>query len=69
MTPLMLRQLWSLVEDTQSSILLTMDDSNLVQWLLRQFRSESSLDHYETDVLANYIQSRLGLIRDLAQQR
>ncbi|MBD2463276.1 hypothetical protein H6G89_19765 [Oscillatoria sp. FACHB-1407] len=69
MTPLMLRQLWSLIETTQSGILLTLDDTALVQWLLRQVKAERSLDHDETDVLANYIQSKLSLIRDIAQER
>lgn len=69
MTPLMLRQLWALVETTQSNILLSLDDSSLVQWLLRQVRSERSLDHHELDALSTYIRSRLPLIRDLAQGR
>jgi hypothetical protein len=69
MTPLMLRQLWSLVETTQANILLSLDDSSLVQWLLRQVHSERSLDHGELDALSAYIRSRLPLIRDLAQGR
>jgi hypothetical protein len=69
MTPLMLRQLWSLIETTQSSVLLTLDDTTLVQWLLRQIKAERSLDYSEADVLADYIQSRLTLIRDLAHER
>lgn len=69
MTPLLLRQLWSLIETTQSNILLTLDDTTLVQWLLRQVKSERSLDHHETNALADYIYSKLTLIRDLAQER
>jgi succinate dehydrogenase flavin-adding protein (antitoxin of CptAB toxin-antitoxin module) len=69
MSPLLLRQLWSLVETTQASILLTLDDANLVQWLVGQFKNQRSLDHHETHALRNYIQSRLSLIRDLAQER
>jgi hypothetical protein len=69
MTPLMLRQLWALVETSQTSILLNLDDNNLVQWLLRRIRAERSLDHNETDVLASYIHSKLTLIRDLAEER
>ena len=38
MTPIMLRQLWTLIETTQANILLTLDDSSLIQWLLRQLR-------------------------------
>ncbi|HEY9624025.1 MAG TPA: hypothetical protein V6C78_26945 [Crinalium sp.] len=69
MSPLMLRQLWVLVEASQTSTLLGLDDNNLVQWLLRQFRAERSLDHNETDVLVTYIHSKLSLIRDMAQER
>jgi succinate dehydrogenase flavin-adding protein (antitoxin of CptAB toxin-antitoxin module) len=65
----MLRQLWVLVEASQTSTLLGLDDNNLVQWLLRQFRAERSLDHNETDVLVTYIHSKLSLIRDMAQER
>lgn len=69
MTPLMLRQLWSLVETTQTNVLLSMDDNSLVQWLLRQFRIERSLDNDEATVLNAYIRSKLPLIRELAYQR
>lgn len=69
MTPLMLRQLWSLVETTQTNVLLSMDDNSLVQWLLRQFRTERSLDSDEATVLNAYIRSKLPLIRELAYQR
>lgn len=68
MSPAMMRQFWSLVEMTRSNIPLSLDDRSLSQWLLRQVRSERSLNNQETDVLADYIQSRLPLIRDLAQE-
>lgn len=69
MTPLMLRQLWSLIETTQSNVLLNLDDATLIQWLLRRFKAERSLDHGETDVLSSYIRTKLPLIRDLAGER
>lgn len=69
MSPMMMRQFWSLVEATQSNIPITLDDGSLVQWLLRQVRSERSLDNRETDLLCDYIHSRLPLIRDLAQDQ
>ena len=69
MSPLLLRHLWSLIEATQTSTLLNLDDANLVQWLLRQVESQRSLNHQETDLLSHYIQSKLSLIRDLAQER
>ncbi len=69
MTPVMLRQLWSLIETTQATLLVTLDDATLVQWLLKQLEMNSALNGKETDLLDEYIQSRLSLIRDLAQQR
>ncbi|WP_416675577.1 hypothetical protein [Egbenema bharatensis] len=68
MSPIMLRQFWSLVESAHSHIPLTLDDQGLEQWLLRQVRSERSLNRDETNVLSAYIQTRLPLIRDLAEE-
>lgn len=69
MTPTILRQLWSVVETTQSNTLLKLDDASLVQWLLKQTKTRAALDQNETHVLSDYIHSRLTLIRDLAQER
>lgn len=69
MTPTILRQLWSVVETTQAHTLLKLDDDSLVQWLLKQTKNQASLDGDETNILTNYIESRLTLIRDLAQER
>ncbi|HIK55642.1 MAG TPA: hypothetical protein IGS37_10825 [Synechococcales cyanobacterium M55_K2018_004] len=69
MTPLMLRQLWSLVDDTQSSLLLNLDDSSLVQWLAGQFYRGRLLNHSEFNTLSDYIRSHLPLIRELAENR
>ncbi len=69
MTPTILRQLWSVIEMTQSNILLKLDDASLVQWLLKQTKTQASLNCNEIDTLSDYIHSRLPLIRDLAQER
>jgi hypothetical protein len=69
MTPFLIRQFWSLIETTQTNILLTLDDASLIQWLLHQFQSQRSLSGDETYYLNDYISSRLSLIRDLAQER
>lgn len=69
MTPTMLRQLWSLIETTQSNLLLKLDDASLVQWLLKQFKQERALNLEETHILRDYLNNRVSLIRDLAQQR
>lgn len=69
MSPLLLRQIWGLVEATQSQILLTLDDESLVEWLLRQLTNQRSLDSQEANLLSDYLQSHLPLIRDVAQSR
>jgi hypothetical protein len=69
MTPIMLRQLWTLVESTQAPLLLNLDDTSLVQWLLRQLRTQRTLDIEESTILSSYIRTRLPLIRDLAEER
>ena len=69
MTPTMLRQLWSLIENTQANMLLKLDDASLVQWILKQLHNQRSLDYQQTDILSDYIRIKIPLIRDLAQQR
>ncbi|MGB7440211.1 MAG: hypothetical protein WA919_04025 [Coleofasciculaceae cyanobacterium] len=69
MNPTMLRQLWSLIETSQANLLLKLDDASLVQWLLKQFKQERTLNNEEMHVLNDYLNTRLSLIRELAQQR
>ncbi|MBD2016513.1 hypothetical protein H6F96_21385 [Microcoleus sp. FACHB-53] len=69
MTPTMLRQLWSLIETTQANLLLKLDDATLVQWLLKQYNQGRALNHEEIHLLSDYLNNRVSLIRDLAQQR
>lgn len=69
MTPTMLRQLWSLIETTQTNLLLKLDDASLVQWILKQFKQERGLNSEEMHILNDYLYNRLSLIRDLAEQR
>ena len=69
MTPSMLRHLWSVVEMTQSHLLLKLDDDSLVQCLIRQLSTHNTINGDEVTVLSDYIQSRVALIRDLAQDR
>ncbi len=69
MTPKMMRQLWAMIESTQVSTLLQLEDLTLVQWLLKQFTAQQKLDAQETTSLNTYISSRLPLIRDTATER
>ncbi|MGB6302077.1 MAG: hypothetical protein WBF90_38715 [Rivularia sp. (in: cyanobacteria)] len=69
MTPKIMRQVWSVVETTQTKTLLHMDDASLVKLLVKQTTNQASLDCHEADFLGDYIQSRLPLIRDIAHER
>lgn len=69
MTPFLLRRFWSTVENTQASLLLKLNDADLVQCLMRQLGPQTLDDHNQVDALQHYIASRISLIRDLAQQR
>lgn len=69
MTPKIMRQLWSVVEETHTKTLLQMDDASLVNLLVKQTRNQASLDCHEADFLCDYIQARLPLIRDIAHER
>lgn len=68
MNPHLLRQLWSLVESSQSHWLVSLDDNSLVHWLIDQISGQSVLNAAETDWLSGYIRNRLPLIRDVAQE-
>jgi len=69
MSPTMLRQFWSLVDGIRATVPLSLDDTNLEQWLLRRLRSEQPLNNPELDILSDYIHSRLPMIREFAQER
>lgn len=69
MNPQLLRHLWSLIERSQGSHLLTLDDHSLVCWLLEQFVGQQPIDQAETAQLHHYIRAKIPLIRDLAQER
>jgi hypothetical protein len=67
MNPHLLRQLWSLIEASQTHWILSLDDNSLVHWLIDQVSGERYLNPTETDYLNCYIRSRIPLIRDIAQ--
>ena len=64
-----LRQIWLVIEETQTNILLGFNDAELIQQLLRQLENKKLLSSEETSAISAYISSRVPLIRDLAQAR
>jgi succinate dehydrogenase flavin-adding protein (antitoxin of CptAB toxin-antitoxin module) len=68
-TAKMMQQLWAVIESTQVNTLLQFDDSDLVKLLLNQFANHQPIDAQTTHNLNSYIESRLPLIRDIAEER
>lgn len=69
MSSSILRQLWSLIEATQTSTLMSLDDTKLVESLMQQLEEQRLLNREETNCVSVYIRSRILLIRELAQAR
>ncbi len=69
MNPVTLRQLWLVIEETQTPTLLRLSDADLIQQLLRQFMLRQSLTVEEFNMVTQYLHSRILLIRDIAQTR
>ncbi|MGB8701047.1 MAG: hypothetical protein WCD18_16665 [Thermosynechococcaceae cyanobacterium] len=67
MSASILRQLWSVIEETQTHRLLKLSDSDLVKQLLAQFQIHHPLSGEETQEIQVYLANRLSLIRDMAQ--
>ncbi|NJL64450.1 MAG: hypothetical protein HC903_24760 [Methylacidiphilales bacterium] len=64
-----MRHLWSIVEETQTNILLSFSDTELVHQLLEQLEFRGLVDTEESNIASAYLYSRLLLIRDLAKAR
>ena len=64
-----LRQVWSVVEQTHTNVLLRLNDADLVKQLLGELDRLRVLSGEETNSVSAYLYSRTALIRDLAQAR
>ncbi|MEA5510123.1 hypothetical protein VB715_10155 [Crocosphaera sp. UHCC 0190] len=69
MSPTILRQLWSIIEQTQAQTLLSLSQADLVNCLIAKLQQKKPLSHDEYHHLNHYITLRATLIRDLAQAR
>lgn len=65
MNAITLRKLWSVVEETQTPILLELNDSDLIQQLLHQIQNKYCLDKEEMQAAQHYLGHHLCLIRDM----
>lgn len=64
-----LRQIWLIIERTQTRILLELSDQELVRRLQEQLEAQISISDSELFAARNYIQSKVPLIRDFAEGR
>ena len=64
-----MRHVWSVIEETETNILLNLNDADLLKQLLEQLKKRKLLDSEEMSTMSKYISSRVPLIRDLAQSR
>jgi hypothetical protein len=67
--PVLIRQLWLLIEGTQATLLLTLEDGPLVQRLSRQMQDSSIMDASACRDINRYLEAKLPLIRDVARSR
>lgn len=65
----LLRQVWEVIEATQTDMLTQLNDSQLVQVLVANLKNRNQLPQDEEANAKAYIRSRLLLIRELAQSR
>ena len=65
----LIKAIWRAVETTQSATLLRLNDGELLSTLIKRLKNSNSISSAEVKDASSYINSRLSLIRDLAQSR
>ena len=69
MNTTLLRQIWNTIETTNAVELLEIGETELIQKLLKRLDAQQPLAKPERDSLKNYLQSKIGLIKDTAESR
>ena len=64
-----LRYLWTVIEETQTSTLLKLNDSDLIFQLINQLNTRTSLSQDEILDVHTYLCSKTPLIRAIAYSR
>lgn len=64
-SPARLHELWKTIDRTPASAIAHLDDTDLINWLTEQFDRTGTVPTKELNILKQYIESRLQLIRDL----
>jgi len=65
----LLRLTWSVVEETQSTYLVSLTDIGIVRLLLQRISKRVLLSGEEVCLLYDYLSSKTTLIRDMADSR
>ncbi|MBR8836461.1 MAG: hypothetical protein DSM106950_21190 [Stigonema ocellatum SAG 48.90 = DSM 106950] len=65
----MLRSLWAVIEENQATMLLGLNDTDLIQQITQQLENKKLLSSEESNTVSAYLQSRTNLIRELALSR
>lgn len=66
MSPLLLRQLWQMIEKLPQQTLARLDDSGLVGWVVVQLEQCRPLRAEERQAVEGYLHDHTMLIRDMA---
>jgi hypothetical protein len=64
-----LRLLWSAIEETQGSTLISLSDTHLTHYLLERLQSKIFLSSEECNDIKCYLSTKTVLIRDLVDSR
>jgi hypothetical protein len=65
----LLHQLWHIINETQTQIVLELDDLNLVKYISIELGKKRILSFEEDNLVRCYIAAKIPLIRDLANAR
>lgn len=66
MSPLLLRQLWQMIEKIPQQTLARLDDSGLVGWVVVHLEQSRPLKTEEREAIEGYLYDHTMLIRDIA---
>ena len=64
-----IRQIWSIVEESSAKTLVSLNDSDLVSQLLKKLDEQHLLSSEDLQVTKVYFSSKTVLIRDIARSR
>lgn len=67
--PKIIQKLWLAIEQIQAHRLLNLSNAELIDSLIARIQDQTRLSCEEVKGLANYIEQRIALIRDLAECR